>query len=150
MLHQNKGAVVSDCPVRNATGAAAVQALKNGLSEPFPERDSHLEYVKIPNPAEAYRILKRRESALVNDTLIHGDYCLPNIIFKNNFKFGGFVDLGGAGLGDIHYDIYWGCFTLRHNLHTDKYKRRFLDAYGRRDIYNERLTLCGIISAFTN
>lgn len=70
-----------------------------------------------------------------DNTLIHGDYCLPNIIM-NNFAFKSFIDVGYGGIGDRHYDLYWGIWTLNYNLKTDEYRSTFLDAYGRND-YDE-------------
>ncbi|MCA0758172.1 aminoglycoside 3'-phosphotransferase [Paenibacillus sp. N4] len=69
----------------------------------------------------------------VDNVIIHGDYCLPNIIM-DHFAFKGFIDLGDGGVGDRHNDLYWGLWTLRYNLKTDKYKDIFLDAYGREKI----------------
>jgi kanamycin kinase len=69
----------------------------------------------------------------VDSVVIHGDYCLPNIVM-DNFAFMGFIDLGCGGVGDKHYDIYWGIWTLRYNLKTDAYKEVFLDAYGRGEV----------------
>jgi kanamycin kinase len=57
----------------------------------------------------------------------------------DNFSFKGFIDLGYGGLGDRHYDIYWGIWTLNNNLKTDEYRDIFLYAYGRNDISNNGL-----------
>ncbi len=64
------------------------------------------------------------------DTFIHGDFCLPNIIL-NNWEFSSFIDVGLAGVGDRHIDIYWALWSLEFNLKTDKYTDLFLDLYGR-------------------
>ncbi len=63
------------------------------------------------------------------DTFIHGDFCLPNIIL-DNWKFSTFIDMGLAGVGDRHIDIYWALWSLEHNLQTDKYTDYFLSLYG--------------------
>lgn len=67
------------------------------------------------------------------DTVIHGDYCLPNVIVQNG-AFEGFIDLGQACLGDKHIDIYWALWSLEFNLKTDQYRDCFLDHYGRDQI----------------
>lgn len=64
------------------------------------------------------------------DTFIHGDFCLPNIML-DNWKFSTFIDVGLAGVGDKHIDIYWVLWSLNYNLGTDKYTDYFLDLYGR-------------------
>ena len=79
---------------------------------------------------EAYAVLTAGKGALQNDTLIHGDYCLPNIMLEN-FRVSAFIDLGNGGIGDRHVDLLWGAWTLVYNLKTDKYCDRFFDAYGR-------------------
>ncbi|WP_079912340.1 aminoglycoside 3'-phosphotransferase [Paenibacillus sp. 32352] len=85
-------------------------------------------------------IVQQIQSAAEDHVLIHGDYCLPNIIM-DNFALKGFIDLGYGGVGDRHYDLYWGMWTLAYNLKTDRYMDAFLDAYGRQDVDEERLKL---------
>ena len=63
------------------------------------------------------------------DSLIHGDFCLPNVIFDKG-KFSTFIDLGGAGVGDRHIDIFWILWSLNYNLGTNKYADYVLDLYG--------------------
>ncbi|OBZ07578.1 hypothetical protein A8L34_25945 [Bacillus sp. FJAT-27264] len=63
---------------------------------------------------------------------------MPNIIM-DHFSLNGFIDLGYGGVGDRHYDLYWGIWTLNYNLKTDQYRDLFLDAYGRSDIVEEGL-----------
>ena len=72
---------------------------------------------------EGHKILKC-------DTLIHGDFCLTNVIFDKG-KFSAFIDLGGAGVGDRHIDIFWLLWSLNYNLGTNKYADYVLDLYGR-------------------
>lgn len=67
---------------------------------------------------------------LKSRVLLHGDYCLPNIIL-NNWKLSGFVDVGNGGVGDRHIDLLWGIWSLGFNMKADMYRGRFLDAYGR-------------------
>lgn len=75
----------------------------------------------------------------VDNVVIHGDYCLPNIIL-DHFSFKSFIDLGSGGVGDRHYDLFWGLWTLNYNLKTDHYNDLFLDAYGRFDVKPEGIT----------
>ena len=79
---------------------------------------------------EAIAVLRDGRDALKNEVLIHGDYCLPNIML-DDWRLSGFIDLGNAGVGDRHIDIFWGTWTLWFNLKTRQYTDRFLDAYGR-------------------
>lgn len=81
-------------------------------------------------PEEAWNVVCQTAPALQHDALLHGDYCLPNIILKDG-KLSGFIDLGNGGLGDRHIDLHWGIWSLQYNLKTDQWTDRFLDAYGR-------------------
>ena len=74
---------------------------------------------------------------LKRDTLIHGDACLPNLIMENGV-FRSFIDVGQAGVGDRHIDLYWAIWSLQYNLGTDAYKDLFLDYYGR-ELVDDRL-----------
>ena len=74
------------------------------------------------------------------DTLIHGDFCLPNILLKDG-EFSSFIDVGAAGMGDRHLDIYWVLWSLNYNLQTDKYTDLFLDLYGREHVDMDILKL---------
>ena len=77
---------------------------------------------------------------LKKEVLLHGDYCLPNIIL-NNWKFSGYIDLGCGGIGDRHIDVLWGIWTLNYNLGTATYTGRFIDVYGRDMIEPEKLRM---------
>ena len=87
---------------------------------------------------EAREEAERGIASLRDDVLIHGDYCLPNVLLKS-WRFSGFVDLGLAGMGDPHVDLMWGIWSLRYNLKTDRFTGRFLDAYGRDRVEDEML-----------
>jgi len=81
-----------------------------------------------------------REKQLKCDTVIHGDFCLPNVMIKDG-KFEAFIDVGQAGVGDRHIDIFWVLWSLEYNLKTDKYRDYFLDLYGRENIDMNTLAL---------
>lgn len=91
---------------------------------------------------DARRIIAERPETLHSDALIHGDYCLPNIML-DDWRLAGFIDLDHAGFSDRHVDIFWGIWTLQFNLHTDAYRDRFLDAYGRDRVDQDKLELIG-------
>lgn len=107
-----------------------------------------LDYVDIATPDEAYARLCETQHLLLENTHIHGDACLPNIML-DDFKFSGFIDFEGGGIGDRHYDLLWAIWSLQHNLKTNAYKERFLDGYGRDAFDIDRYVLCGILVALT-
>ena len=131
-----------DCPIKNHSEKYIARAIKNY------ESGNYDKTLFSANSAQsAISFITRYSSALNNEALIHGDYCLPNIIL-NNWKLSGYIDLGYAGVGDRHIDIYWALWSLRYNLKTDKYSKRFLDAYGREFIDNDKLKLIDAIEKF--
>lgn len=96
---------------------------------------------------QAWEAVERTAPYLQQDVLLHGDYCLPNILL-DRWRFSGFIDLGSGGLGDRHMDLFWGCWSLRFNLKTDRYRERFLDAYGRDVLQPELLEAMGAFEVF--
>lgn len=60
----------------------------------------------------------------------------------------GYIDVGYGGIGDRHYDIFWGLWSLQFNLGSEDYSRQFVKSYGKHLIDQDRLRLCGLLSAF--
>lgn len=106
-----------------------------------------LGFSSFKDPEDAYSFIKENKHILTNDTLIHGDYCLPNVIF-NDWRFSSFIDLGNGGIGDRHIDIYWGAWTLQFNLKTSEYAVLFFDAYGKDKINFDALKLVSACEIF--
>ena len=79
---------------------------------------------------EAFAFVEKHSELLRADVLIHGDFCLPNIML-DGWQFSKFIDVGCGGIGDRHIDLFWGAWTLNFNLGTDEYRDVFFDAYGR-------------------
>ncbi len=119
----------AECPVQHHTAnyiATVEKNYRNGAFDP-----SFLPPVMGDMEREsAFAWFEAHKSLLQTDTLLHGDYCLPNILL-NGWNFSGFIDLGNGGVGDRHVDLFWGAWTLCFNLGTDAYRDRFFDAYGR-------------------
>lgn len=133
-----------DCPVRDRMSDLIRQVPNARFNR------SHLEDIasyigeavleKAPDEIACARDLIR------SDVLIHGDYCLPNIIL-NDWSFQGLIDVADGRIGDRHYDLVWGLWTLNWNLKSQRYGHRFLDAYGRERIDRGRLRVCGLLAA---
>lgn len=96
---------------------------------------------------DAIAVVREFAPALKSDTLLHGDYCLPNILLQN-WKFTGFIDLGTGGMGDRHIDLFWGVWSLFFNLKTDAWGVRFLDVYGRDKIDKDILAAIAAFEVF--
>lgn len=54
-------------------------------------------------PEEVYVYLRQLQYKFSEDVIVHGDYCLPNIIIAKNGY--GFIDVGDCGPGDPYKDF---------------------------------------------
>ena len=143
MLHSQD---ISGCPVVNRTVESLETARRNYetkafSTEHFPDNWSY------DTPESAWAEIEKNGKYLRHDTLIHGDYCLPNILL-NDWKFSGFIDVAAGGAGDRHVDLFWGIWSLEFNLKTGIYRDRFLDAYGREDVSEDALRTIAAIEVF--
>lgn len=142
-LHELDGA---GCPVPDHTARYLATAEKNYRAGAF---DMHLFTPEwsFSSREDAWQYLQAHKHLLRRDTLLHGDYCLPNTVLQN-WRFSGFIDLGNGGVGDRHVDVFWGAWTLFFNLKTDAYRDRFLDAYGRDVLQPELLRVIAAAECF--
>ena len=136
----------SDCPVKNHTQRHLENAKRNMLTGNY-DKSNFPDNFGYKSAEEAWAVVETQGHLLQNNTLLHGDYCLPNIII-NNWQFSGFIDVGLGGVGDHHIDIFWGTWTLFWNLQTDKYRQRFIDAYGRSKVDEEILRIVAAVEVF--
>lgn len=135
-----------DCPVPDRTAEYLAFAEKNYTSGNY-DKSHFPDSFGYASAEEAWRVLSEGRSALKSDALIHGDYCLPNIML-DGWKPSGFVDVGNGGVGDRHIDVFWGIWTLWFNLGTDRYRDRFIDAYGRDKIDENILKIIAAAEVF--
>lgn len=136
---------VSSCPVKDVMGVQLQEfdraVLRNeGLYKHISD------YVQIDTIDEIRKIVEIARPQFRNDTVLHGDYCLPNIMLSG-FKGKHVIDVGEGGAGDKHFDLFWGLWSLSYNLKTDAYRDRFLDSYGKSRIENELITAAGCLCA---
>ena len=140
MLHNTP---FDDCPVQ-----LLPQLLNEAQTRAF--QQWHMDDLR-PFIGEASAETAREEIAanahlLRNDALVHGDYCLPNIML-DHWQCTGFIDIAEGGTGDRHYDIAWGLWTLMFNFKDKRFGEIFLDAYGRDMIDPARLRICALLAA---
>ena len=136
----------SGCPVANRTAEYLETAARNHRTGAYDLR-LFSEKWSYRSPKTAWQVVEERGRELKADTLIHGDYCLPNIVL-NNWNFSGFVDLDTGGVGDRHVDLFWGIWSLKFNLKTDAYEKRFLDVYGRENVDESLFPVIAAIEVF--
>ena len=146
LLRQLHETDFTGCPVPDRTAdylAIARHNWENKIYDPslFPDNWGYT------SAEEAWAVVEANGKYLKTDTLLHGDFCLPNIML-DAWKPSGFIDVGGGGVGDRHVDLFWGSWTLNFNLKTDKYCQRFLDAYGREHFEPEMLRTIAAVEVF--
>lgn len=136
----------ADCPIMDRTAEYLAVAEKNYRTGNY-DKSTFPDSFGYRSAKEAYGVLMEGKDALQSKVLLHGDYCLPNIIL-NNWKLSGFIDVGNGGVGDRHIDLFWGAWTLWFNLKTNKYRERFFDAYGRDKVDGEILKIVAAAEVF--
>lgn len=134
------------CPVKNRIESYSALAFENYRTGNY-DKESFPDSFGYASAEEAMAVIKKYGSALKNDTLIHGDYCLPNVML-DNWKFSAFIDVGNGGVGDRHIDLFWATWTLWYNLKTNEYEDRFLDAYGRQNFDRDMLRVVAAFEVF--
>ncbi|MBQ7292004.1 MAG: aminoglycoside 3'-phosphotransferase [Clostridia bacterium] len=139
-LHETE---FSACPVPNHTAkylATVERNYRTGICD--------LSFApEFTTAEEAYSLVRENAHMLKNEVLLHGDYCLPNVML-DDWRFSGFIDVGNGGVGDRHVDLFWGAWTLNFNLKTDEYRVRFFDAYGRDKIDEEKIRIIAAAEVF--
>ena len=136
----------TDCPLMGRTAEYLAVAEKNYRTGNY-DKSHFPDCFGYSSAEEAYAVLTAEKDALQSKVLLHGDYCLPNIVL-NKWKFSGFIDVGNGGVGDRHIDLFWGAWTLWFNLKTNKYRERFFDAYGRDKVDGEILKIVAAAEVF--
>lgn len=143
ILHQTD---FDGCPVQNHTERYAAIARKNYHAGKY-DKTLFPDNWGYKTAEDAYKVIQKSGGQLQTNTLLHGDYCLPNIIL-GDWRFSGFIDLDSGGVGDRHVDLFWGIWTLFFNLKTDRYRQRFIDGYGRDKVDEEALHVVAAYEVF--
>ena len=134
------------CPIQDHTARYLTRATEN-------YRTGRYDAALFPDnwgyasAEEAWAVVEANGKYLKTDTLLHGDFCLPNIML-DSWNPSGFIDVGGGGVGDKPVDLFWGAWTLNFNLKTDKFCQRFLDAYGKGNFEPEMLKTIAALEVF--
>ena len=136
----------SECPVKDRVGEYIALAEANYHADSY-NKEHFPDSFGFRSGEEAYAFLQSGKHLLKNECLIHGDYCLPNVML-DGWKFSGFIDVDNAGIGDRHIDLFWGRWSLGFNLKTNEFGERFLDAYGKDKIDKDALSVVAAAEVF--
>jgi kanamycin kinase len=119
---------VLECPFSFRIDEAIVHARERlHRGEINAARDFHAEHANF-SPAEAVQKLIATRPAQEDLVVCHGDYCLPNILFRGS-ALAGFVDLGEMGTADRWWDLAVATWSLTWNF-GPRYEAMFLESYG--------------------
>ena len=146
LLRQLHETDTAGCPVADRTGEYLAQARGNYAAGRF-DKTLFPDNWGYASAEEAWQVLEAGAPYLRTDTLLHGDYCLPNIML-DHWQLSGLIDLDSGGVGDRHVDLFWGIWSLQFNLKTDAWRERFLDAYGREKVQPELLRVIAAAEVF--
>ncbi|MBO7252123.1 MAG: aminoglycoside 3'-phosphotransferase [Oscillospiraceae bacterium] len=136
----------SGCPVTDKNQTYRKTSQTGYLSGTY-EPELFETWWDFASPEDTMLVIQENAQGLQGQVLLHGDYCLPNILL-DNWKFSGFIDLGNGGIGDRHIDLLWALWTVYFNLHTHHYRDRFIDAYGRQLVDNDLLRTVAAMEVF--
>ena len=99
-LHESDSA---GCPVQNRN-EGYFATVDSGYRRGVFDGSYLLPAISAMNAREAYALTAELRGRFKNDALLHGDYCLPNVML-DGWRVSGFIDLGNGGIGDRHIDI---------------------------------------------
>lgn len=125
---------IAGCPFDNSLDhklRLAKASIKKGLVDMSDWNDDT--NFKSPQKLYEYLVAHRHEEELC---FTHGDYCFPNVFFKNK-SVSGFIDLGRAGIADKWQDIALCIRSMHYNLGTDQYDRLFFEHLGIKPNYKK-------------
>ncbi len=136
----------TDCPVSDRVSEYLARAEKNYREDNY-NKEHFPDSFGYASGDDAWRALSEGKHLLKREVLLHGDYCMPNVML-DGWRFSGFIDVDSGGVGDRHIDIFWGLWSLSFNLGTDEYRERFIDAYGRDKVDENILKIVAAAEVF--
>jgi aminoglycoside phosphotransferase len=130
-LRQIHALPVRDCPfdarldVRIAQAFSRVEKSEVDLDDLDPERQGR-------TAAELFAELLARRPATEDLVFTHGDYCLPNVLLRQQggeWQLSGFIDWARAGVADRSVDLGIAARSITHNF-GGEWVAPFFEAYG--------------------
>lgn len=128
---------VRECPYNNSIDKKLYLAeirVRNGLCDIENAESTTYGVNGFENPEELLQWLKENRHD-EEPVFSHGDYCLPNIIIKDD-KINGFIDLGRSGIADKYQDIALCYRSLQHN-YDGKYGGGVYEGFDAKILFDE-------------
>lgn len=133
MMH---GVAAQGCPFSRTLDVALAEARKRVEQDRVDSSDFQPENLGR-TPQDIYEELLRTRPPAEDLVFTHGDYCLPNIILRDN-QLSGFIDLGRAGVADRYQDLALAIRSIKYNL-GDGFADVFLQAYCLNDVDQDKI-----------
>lgn len=97
------------------------------------EAENNLQLFQTEGSAETLSTLKRTKPTYTEQTLIHGDFTVDNVMVHNG-KITGIIDWGDGCYGDPRYDVTLAIRPKVGTFHTDEEIDVFFEGYGKREV----------------
>ena len=134
----------SYAPIRNLEDQIALAAYKVkhnlvDLQQLQPENQSY-------TPKQLFEKLISLKPTTANLVFTHGDYCLDNLIYKDNV-LSGFIDVGNGGVADLYQDLALAVRTIKDEFGTDMLPL-FYQQYGLSQPETQKLEFFTLLDEF--
>ena len=137
---------IDDCPFDEPLRVWIQRAGERMVSGQVDESDFDTER-RGRSAEDLFRELKNFPPLKHGRAITHGDACLPNIIFGNNFAVVGFVDCGRAGIADPYQDLALASRSISSNL-GERWVPKFFEAYGLTKVDRQKLRFYRLLDEF--
>ncbi len=138
---------IINCPLPQYTAQNLIQEAKKNVQKGIVTAQSLQARGDKRTPQEALDQVISLCPQTEHSTFTHGDYCLPNVMIRNN-TLSGFIDWGSAGVGDPHRDLVSAQYSIRRNL-GEEWLTPFFDHYGLDQINEKTLAFYRAIYELT-
>lgn len=109
---------------------------KPWLDTMLQQAEHNLNRYDVDGTAELLSQLQRTRPEPIENTLIHGDFTIDNVLVED-CNIVGIIDWSGAAIGDPRYDVALAIRPKPHAFQNERDKDIFFDAYGRLRISEE-------------
>ncbi len=93
------------------------------------QAECNLKNFKVDGTPKLLDKLKRKKPKIIQQTFIHGDFTIDNVLVQNR-KISGVIDWSAGALGDPRYDVALAVRPKPHVFETEQDERIFYEGYG--------------------
>nr|WP_230875121.1 phosphotransferase [Lysinibacillus cavernae] len=93
------------------------------------QAEFNLKNYEVDGTSELLDELKKNKPKIIQQTLVHGDFTIDNVLVHNR-KISGVIDWSSGALGDPRYDVALAVRPKPQAFETAKDKQIFYEGYG--------------------